>query len=62
MFYDIKNVYLGTPMERYEYIYLPLNTITEKIIEQYNLRAMKKMDISMLTQEKKCVAPYRKYE
>ena len=33
---------LGTPMERYEYINLRINIISEEIIIQYNLRAMNK--------------------
>jgi hypothetical protein len=34
---DIKNFYLGTPMERFEYMKLPLSIIPDEIIEEYNL-------------------------
>lgn len=34
---DIKNFYLGTPMERYEYMWIPLDLIPQVIIDQYNL-------------------------
>ena len=39
---DIKDFYLRTPMERYEYIHLPLSIIPERIIEHYNTRAIDK--------------------
>jgi hypothetical protein len=32
-----KNVYLGTPLERYEYMRLPIHLIREEIIQEYNL-------------------------
>ena len=35
---DIANFYLNNPMDRYEYINLPLDIIPEEIIQQYNLR------------------------
>ena len=35
---DIDNFYLNNPMDRYEYINLPLDIIPEEIIQQYNLR------------------------
>ena len=34
---DISNVYLGTPMERPEYMCLPFNTIPQEIIDHYDL-------------------------
>lgn len=37
---DIGNFYLGTPMDRYEYIVIPLDIIPEAIINQYNMRDM----------------------
>jgi hypothetical protein len=37
MVLDIKNVYYGTPMERYEYMKLPLALIPVEIVKQYNL-------------------------
>ena len=35
---DIANFYLNNPMNRYEYMNLPLDNIPEKIIQQYNIR------------------------
>lgn len=35
---DIKNYYLNTPLDRYEYIRFPLALIPEEIIDAYNLR------------------------
>ena len=35
---DIANFYLNNPMNRYEYMNLPLDIIPEEIIQQYNLR------------------------
>ena len=37
-----KNFYLGTPMNRYEYIHLLLKLISEKTISQYVLRGIEK--------------------
>ena len=37
---DIKNFYYGTAMARYEYMKLALACIPDKIIDQYNLRAL----------------------
>jgi hypothetical protein len=37
MFGDIKNFYLGTPMERYEYMCLPLAILVQEIIDACNL-------------------------
>ena len=34
---DIANFYLNNPMNRYEYVKLPLDIIPEEIIQQYNL-------------------------
>ena len=39
---DIGNFYLGTPMERAEYMFLPLSYIPNEIIEQYNLQKIAK--------------------
>ena len=35
---DIGNFYLGTPMERYEYMFLPISVIPQEIIDQYSLK------------------------
>ena len=34
---DIKNYYLGTPMDNYEYIFIPINQIPQEIIDHYKL-------------------------
>ena len=34
---DIKNFYLNTPMERFEYMRLKLSDVPEDFVEQYNL-------------------------
>ena len=36
--FDVKNFYLNTPMERYEYMKIPITHIPEEIINEYNLR------------------------
>jgi hypothetical protein len=38
MYLDIKNFYLNTPMERYEYMRMKITDIPEEVIEHYNLR------------------------
>jgi hypothetical protein len=37
---DVKNFYLNTPMERYEYMRLPMVQIPNEIIQQYQLQAL----------------------
>ena len=37
---DIGKFYLGTTMDRYEYMVLPINIISQAIIQQYNLTNM----------------------
>ena len=34
---DVKNYYLGTPMDDYEYMFIPLNSVSEEIIAHYKL-------------------------
>jgi hypothetical protein len=34
----IKDFYLNTPMERYEYMRLPLSIIPDEIVDQYSLK------------------------
>ena len=34
---NVANFYLGTPMERPEYMRLPFNIIPQEIIDEYNL-------------------------
>jgi hypothetical protein len=35
--FDLKDFYLGTPMECYEYMHIPLSAIPQSVIEQYAL-------------------------
>ena len=35
---DIKNFYLGTPLERYEYMVIPLHLFPQHTIDQYDLK------------------------
>jgi len=35
---DIKNFYLNTPLDRYEYMKMPIDIIPEHLFKQYNLR------------------------
>ena len=34
---EIKIFYLDTPLTRYDYIYIPITLIPDKIVQQYNL-------------------------
>ena len=36
---DIKNFYLNTPMERFEYLRLKMEDIPDNVIEKYELKA-----------------------
>ena len=38
----IKNFYLNTPLDRYEYMCMPLKLILQPFIDQYNLQAKTK--------------------
>ena len=35
---DVKNYYLGTPMDDYEYMFIPINSISQEIIVHYKLQ------------------------
>ena len=35
---DVKNYYRGTPMDNYEYMFIPINRIPREIIDHYNLQ------------------------
>ena len=35
---DVKNYYLGTPMDAYEYMFIPITSIPDEIITHYKLR------------------------
>jgi hypothetical protein len=37
---DITNYYLGTPLERYEYVRISVNMVPEDIMNEYNLHAL----------------------
>ena len=37
---DIKNYYLGTPLDRYEYMRIRIEHIPDEIIQEYNLQAI----------------------
>ena len=39
---DIKNFYLGTPLDRYEYMKVPLHIFPQHIIDQYALTLKEK--------------------
>ena len=39
---DIKNFYLGTPLDRYEYMHIPLTMFPENVAQQYQLREKEK--------------------
>jgi hypothetical protein len=41
---DIKNFYLNTPLERPEYVQIPLRLIPQEIIHEYKLAALVKTD------------------
>jgi hypothetical protein len=34
---DVKNFYLGTPMDTFEYMNIPIKLIQQEIVDQYNL-------------------------
>jgi hypothetical protein len=34
---DVKNIYLGTPMDSFEYMHIPIKLIPQEIIVQYKL-------------------------
>ena len=50
---DIKNFYLATPMERYEYLKLKLCDIPEEIIKEYSLRTIATPDESVYVEVRK---------
>jgi hypothetical protein len=37
---DRKNYYLRTPLERYEYVRIPISMVPDKIMDEYNLHAL----------------------
>ena len=56
---DIKNMYLATPMDRYEYMRMPINLIPKNIIQQYNLRENARTDMYTGTLNAACTAYHR---
>jgi hypothetical protein len=51
---DIKDFYLGTPLERFEYVRLPLRAIPDFVMDKYNLRPLVHRD-SVLFEIRKCM-------
>jgi hypothetical protein len=37
---DIKKYYLGTPLERYEYVCIPVSMVPDAIMKEYNLHSL----------------------
>jgi hypothetical protein len=37
---DIKNYYLGTPLERYKYVRISVSMVPDKIMNEYNLHSL----------------------
>jgi hypothetical protein len=37
---DVKNYYLGTPLERYEYVRIPVSMVPGKFMDEYNLHSL----------------------
>ena len=37
---EIKNMYLATPMDRFEFMKIPIELIPDKFIQAYNLQPM----------------------
>jgi len=37
---DLKNFYLNTPLERYEYMRIPINIVPQPVIDHYNLTSL----------------------
>ena len=50
---DIKNFYLATPMDRYEYLKLKLCDIPEEIINEYDLHKIATPDESVYVEVRK---------
>ena len=40
MVMDLKDFYLGTPMDQYEYMRIPLSVLPDEIMEAYNLHGL----------------------
>jgi hypothetical protein len=37
---DIKNYYIGTPLEIYEYAHIPVSMVPDKIMDEYHLHEL----------------------
>ena len=57
---DIKNMYLATPMDRFEYIRIPMNLIPKELATQYNLHDKVKNGFVYIKIEKKACTAYHK--
>ncbi len=51
---NIKNVYLKTPLDRYEYMRMPLDLFPDDIVNHYNLRRKAKNNLSTWKYKKEC--------
>jgi hypothetical protein len=49
---DLNFFYLGTPMERHEFLQLPLAIIPEEVIQQYSLKDIAHNDKVYISNEK----------
>ena len=53
---DIKNFYLNTPMERFEYMRLKLSNLPDDFVERYNLEPKEeKTDRSTSRSDEECM-------
>jgi hypothetical protein len=57
--FNIKDFYLNTPMDRYEYMRIPINQIPPEIFELYSLQDLVHNGYVMWRSGKECTA-YRK--
>ena len=55
MFADTANFYLNNPMNRYEYMKLPLDIIRDEIIQQYNLKNLSHKFLYIWKSKKACI-------
>jgi len=56
---DIKKFYLGTPMDRFEYMKMPISIFPQATIDQYNLTKHAKNVLSTLKSAKQSTACHK---
>jgi hypothetical protein len=56
---DIKNFYLNTPLDRYEYMRMPLKLTPQPFIDQYDLQAQAKMDMFTSKSKRVCMGSHK---